>query len=198
MSVLFWDSGEKLLWYQSSTGVVPEYLQGTAGGRRVWDTAFAIPNAYAAPLRVREGERPREPRHRRKNAEWAGEATQSHLQATCKPFASHLQANRKPLPCVSHASPMRPSCVPQATPERRQNAECRRSLDAEVEQRRHEDAKAGNKAALAILAKSETFTWQVNPNPLPNLPFSSSFFASWRLCCSHPVAGFRMKNARRR
>jgi hypothetical protein len=38
-------------------------------------------------------------------------------------------------------------------------------LDAAVEQRRHEDAKAENKAMLAISQKSETFTWQVNPKP---------------------------------
>ena len=54
-----------------------------------------------------------------------------------------------------------------------------------------EDAKAQNKAILATSSKSETFTWQVNPNPPPNLPFPVSFFASSRLCCSHPIAEFR-------
>jgi hypothetical protein len=44
------------------------------------------------------------------------------------------------------------------------------NLDAAVEQRRHEDAKAKSKAMLAISTRSETFTWQVNPNPSPNLP----------------------------
>ena len=39
-------------------------------------------------------------------------------------------------------------------------------------------AKAQNKAMLAISPKSETFTWQVNPNPPVNLPFPTSFFAS--------------------
>jgi hypothetical protein len=64
--------------------------------------------------------------------------------------------------------------------------------DAAVEQRRREDAKAENKAMLAISPKSETFTWQVNTKPLPNLPFPIAFFASSRLCCSHAIAAFRM------
>jgi hypothetical protein len=39
------------------------------------------------------------------------------------------------------------------------------NLDTAVEQRRHEDAKAENKPMLAISPRSETCTWQVNPNP---------------------------------
>ena len=61
-------------------------------------------------------------------------------------------------------------------------------LDAAVEQRRREDAKAENNATLAISPKSETFTVQVNRKPPPSLPFASSFFASSRLCCSHRLA----------
>ena len=45
-------------------------------------------------------------------------------------------------------------------------------LDAAVEQRRHEDAKAEDKAMPAISPKPETLTWQVNPNPPPSLPFT--------------------------
>ena len=56
-------------------------------------------------------------------------------------------------------------------------------LEAAVEQRRHEDAKAENNATLAISPKSEAFAWQVNPKPPPSSPFASSFFASSRLCC---------------
>jgi hypothetical protein len=54
-------------------------------------------------------------------------------------------------------------------------------MDAAVEQRRREDAKAENKATLAISPQLGTFTLQVNPNPHPDLPFPSSFFASSRL-----------------
>ena len=61
-------------------------------------------------------------------------------------------------------------------------------LDAAVEQRRREDAKAENNATLAISPKSETFTVQVNPKPPPSLLFASSFFASSRLCCSRRLA----------
>jgi hypothetical protein len=67
------------------------------------------------------------------------------------------------------------------------------SLHAAVEQRRHEDAKAENKALLAPSPKPETFTRQVNPNHPPNLPFPGFGFASSRLCCSHPSAAFRVK-----
>jgi hypothetical protein len=45
-------------------------------------------------------------------------------------------------------------------------------LEAAVEQRRHEDAKAETKAMLAISPKPENFTWQVNPNPPPEPPAS--------------------------
>ena len=67
-----------------------------------------------------------------------------------------------------------------------------RYLDAAVEQRRREDAKAENNATLAITPKSETFTGQVNPKPPPSLPFASSFFASSRLCCSRPISESRI------
>jgi hypothetical protein len=64
--------------------------------------------------------------------------------------------------------------------------------DAAVEQRRREDAKEENKAMLAISPKSENPTWKVSAKPLPNLPFPSAFFASSRLCCSHPIAEFHL------
>jgi hypothetical protein len=67
-------------------------------------------------------------------------------------------------------------------------------LDAAVEQRRREDAKAEDKAILAISPKSGTFTWQVKAKPRPNLPFPSAFFASSRLCCSHPIVAIGMKS----
>jgi hypothetical protein len=68
----------------------------------------------------------------------------------------------------------------------------RMNLNSAVEQQRHEDAKAGNQGMHGTSPKSEAFTWQVNPNHPANLPLPGFFFASSRLCCSHPFAGFRM------
>ena len=41
--------------------------------------------------------------------------------------------------------------------------------------------------------KSLAFTWQVNPNQPANLLLPGFCFAPSRLCCSHPIAGFRFK-----
>jgi hypothetical protein len=68
-------------------------------------------------------------------------------------------------------------------------------LDAAVEQRSREDAKAENKARRAIRPKSATFTWQVDPNPPPNMPSHSSFLASSRLGCSLLTAEFKLKGS---
>jgi hypothetical protein len=72
------------------------------------------------------------------------------------------------------------------------------NLDSAVEQQRHEDAKVGNKGMHGISPKLEAFTWQVNPNRVSNLPLPGFFFASSRLCCSPPIAGFRMDDTKRR
>jgi hypothetical protein len=50
------------------------------------------------------------------------------------------------------------------------------NLDAAVEQRRREDAKAENKAMLAISPLSGTFTGQVNPNPHPDFSLPPIFW----------------------
>ena len=99
--------------------MVPWYLQGTAAGRQVCDTAFAIPDAYVAPVGVREGERPREPRNPRKKEECKMQngrakppkatlrphqcdikATSMHVDSqvvgTSKPPQSHPKATLKP------------------------------------------------------------------------------------------------------
>jgi hypothetical protein len=64
------------------------------------------------------------------------------------------------------------------------------NLASAVEQQRHEGAKVGNKGMLGISPKLEASTWQVNPNHASNFPLPGFFFASSRLCCSPPIAGF--------
>jgi hypothetical protein len=49
-----------------------------------------------------------------------------------------------------------------------------------------------------ISPKLEAFTWQVNPYPASNLPLPGFFFASLRLGCSPPIAGFRFNRRERR
>ena len=70
------------------------------------------------------------------------------------------------------------------------------NLDSAVEQQSHEDAKVGTKGIQGISPKLEAFTWQVNLNHPSNLPLPGFPFASSRLCCSPPIAGFRINPSR--
>jgi len=102
-------------WYQGGTRVPPVKCLGKTGpGRCCCHSKCLYCSGGCSGRRTSARAQTSKEERRMATAEWAGEATQSHLQAIYKPFASQPQATH-----------MRPPYVPQATFERRQKQEGR-------------------------------------------------------------------------